>query len=742
MNKKFSTLVASMLLATTVGTGYAQTVYTKATAPTIESVTKVTDGRAYQLSDGFNVLVMQKVEDQGGGYHFELAFIPYYQANIGESLWTVKRVKTNDENGIAFQFVNLAHHYPISYNLSEARDYKGAWEVTKLGYLDAKDNVSSWSWMRSEEGSNLSIAQTPEMYFNTNPTANPDSVMTLAQLPDGKVAAVKYAVKEVPEKVDLLPIKPMVAGPVWLSALDLNSKLQTQEPNKVAFTFAQGVSEGKPNKWVEQEYEAVEAKGKNTLSFGEVKDAEDAYKAAWEVYLDKLEILDAELKALEAQKADGLATAQMLKDEKEKRETLKKQLTDVQIPLEYNRQDLEKVKDQLQAIQIAINTYANISEEAKKELEGLLIDLGKAQQVYDEAWETRREIGIQIVEEQGVLTEKEEAEDDAAVYLKVAQEQEALMISLYGNLPEIIVPVKVLGSAYDENAKNWDAVFNVVGAETQSEKDLCVATFNNFYRAMLSSWDDDKLDSNISDVVIDLMPVCEMFKTTMQQYREAAERVQANALKDVVNQEKIIEDLLLKLDEAETALEEADKAKNNAKTNYENKRAEYIKAEDSIKNLLAWEEDANKRKAEIEAIISDLENQENELQTSLSESLERIKALRQDLKFDKGDIIYHWYRWMMADNNAAAAARTYQGLYAVWERLNTFKTPYWLSLKASDDTYLMVDTAYLYDNKEVAGINHLAFGFAKHDKDFENPNAPLAARDINGRFNFRFLYSL
>ena len=64
MNKKFSTLVAGMLLATTVGTGYAQTqdVYTKATAPSIEAVSKVTDGRAYQLSDGYNVLVMQKVK--------------------------------------------------------------------------------------------------------------------------------------------------------------------------------------------------------------------------------------------------------------------------------------------------------------------------------------------------------------------------------------------------------------------------------------------------------------------------------------------------------------------------------------------------------------------------------------------------------------------------------------------------------------------------------------------------------
>ena len=89
MNKKFSTLVASLLLATTVGTGYAQDVLTKSAAPLMEAVTQVTDGRAYQLSDGYNVLVMQKVSDGRGGYNYELAFIPYMYANVGESLWTV-----------------------------------------------------------------------------------------------------------------------------------------------------------------------------------------------------------------------------------------------------------------------------------------------------------------------------------------------------------------------------------------------------------------------------------------------------------------------------------------------------------------------------------------------------------------------------------------------------------------------------------------------------------------------------
>ena len=64
MNKKFSTLVASLLLATTVGTVSAQGVanYSKSSAPSLfETVDKVTDGRVYQLSDGYRVLVMKNL---------------------------------------------------------------------------------------------------------------------------------------------------------------------------------------------------------------------------------------------------------------------------------------------------------------------------------------------------------------------------------------------------------------------------------------------------------------------------------------------------------------------------------------------------------------------------------------------------------------------------------------------------------------------------------------------------------
>lgn len=124
MNKKFSTLVASMLLATTVGTVSAQNLeFTKSALPTNVRVESVADGKCYQLTDGWNVLVMQKVSTEKGD-RFILKYVPYYAANIGESLWYVTVDKDNKENGVAFKFMNLAYNYPISFDPAKIQDYK------------------------------------------------------------------------------------------------------------------------------------------------------------------------------------------------------------------------------------------------------------------------------------------------------------------------------------------------------------------------------------------------------------------------------------------------------------------------------------------------------------------------------------------------------------------------------------------------------------------------------------------
>ena len=100
------------------------------------------------------------------------------------------------------------------------------------------------------------------------------------------------------------------------------------------------------------------------------------------------------------------------------------------------------------------------------------------------------------------------------------------------------------------------------------------------------------------------------------------------------------------------------------------------------------------QKSELEATIEEEESKEDTLNKACMTSIDRILALNQDLEFDKGDVIYHMHKRALADRAAAKAARTAQGLYAVYTNLNAVKTPYWLSLKADNGKYLMVDTAY------------------------------------------------
>ena len=228
MNKKFSTLAASMLLATAVGTVSAQSAsgdapyFSKSGRPALNTVSTVTDGRAYQLSNGHHVLVMKKIPDGKAGYYYRLAFVPYGEANLGESLWIIEPDAENSTtvNGPAFRFRNLAHNYCISYDIAKVQQYDGPWTPTNLG-----GKAVAWSWMRSASGNDLTIARTPEAFFEK------DSVMTLIPLYDkgGEVAAVKYATKDVKGKVSQLQIKPYEAGAVWLNKFDLNTLLQTQE---------------------------------------------------------------------------------------------------------------------------------------------------------------------------------------------------------------------------------------------------------------------------------------------------------------------------------------------------------------------------------------------------------------------------------------------------------------------------------------------------------------------------------
>lgn len=729
MNKKFSTLVASLLLATTVGTVSAQGVanYSKSSAPSLfETVDKVTDGRVYQLSDGYRVLVMKKVSDGRQGYVYQLAFVPYPEATIGESLWTVKREKSNNENGIAFKFVNLAYNYPISFDPAKAQDLL---KTSGLSVSNLGGNAVAWSWMRSEEGRDLQIARTPESYIT------PDSVMTLIALDDNKVAAVKYATKEVAGKVSSLQIKPYVAGPVWLNQLDLNAMLQTQEEDSTMFHFAKGATE--PNLWDKKAYKAVDPQGRNTLSFGEVDDALANADKAYQVYLEMLKFQDDALDALKDQKADYTETAEMLQDEEKKYNDLVKQLQAVTVPLAKERNDLKYINERLTGIEEALQSNANINDDLKKELALLLEAKVNAQRDVEDAQESVDEIAGEISnvnqEIPGAISEWEEA----AVKKNKALRKNEIASDFLSVMDQFNFAIHNLQPS-ETSHPNWNQMVSAVRIDNEFDLELFKEFTSGFYDYLQEQGVSDLvkncttyLNSYISGVMEPAYSKASALLTEKENYLDTLTTQLNNLLKEEIDLKE--------------ALEAAKNILNEANIKYVSRKNDLIHSDELNKDYLALQEKLETEKAGIETTIADLEKQKDTLNEQCQLSIERIVALSADLKFDKEDVLYHWHKWVKAEMATAQAARTYQGLYAIYERLNAFKSPYWMSLAAGknakgEETYLMVDTAYL--ENEVSGNQHLAFAVREHNTDFTttNPYAQVAARDVNGRFNFRFLY--
>ena len=641
-------------------------------------------------------------------------------------MWTVKREKSNNENGIAFKFVNLAYNYPISFDPAKAQDLL---KTSGLSVSNLGGNAVAWSWMRSEEGRDLQIARTPESYIT------PDSVMTLIALDDNKVAAVKYATKEVAGKVSSLQIKPYVAGPVWLNQLDLNAMLQTQEEDSTMFHFAKGATE--PNLWDKKAYKAVDPQGRNTLSFGEVDDALANADKAYQVYLEMLKFQDDALDALKDQKADYTETAEMLQDEEKKYNDLVKQLQAVTVPLAKERNDLKYINERLTGIEEALQSNANINDDLKKELALLLEAKVNAQRDVEDAQESVDEIAGEISnvnqEIPGAISEWEEA----AVKKNKALRKNEIASDFLSVMDQFNFAIHNLQPS-ETSHPNWNQMVSAVGIDNESDLELFKEFTSGFY--------DYLQEQGVSGLVKNCTTYLNSYISGVMEpaYSKASALLteKENYLDTLTTQ---LNNLLKKEIDLKEALEAAKNILNEANIKYVSRKNDLIHSDELNKDYLALQEKLETEKAGIETTIADLEKQKDTLNEQCQLSIERIVALSADLKFDKEDVLYHWHKWVKAEMATAQAARTYQGLYAIYERLNAFKSPYWMSLAAGknakgEETYLMVDTAYL--ENEVSGNQHLAFAVREHNTDFTttNPYAQVAARDVNGRFNFRFLY--
>ena len=275
MNKKFSTLVAGILLASSVGIAgvSAQTVtpvYSKFTAAGSVANSLRMKG-AYQLTnaEGTQALAMISTD---GGKTFVLKMVSTTdatKANLAETLWKIEG-SDNVEGGPSFTFVSAAYDIPLSFNPAKA-DKDGLANATEFPGTN-----SVWKWQPQIEASSANPFEVEVLKDNFS---YPDSAMVLAAK-SGKVGAVKYATKNgVP--AEAVALMPKVVSAATLTADDLNSMLMTQDwqTGLLNLGFDKNVSENAKNLWT-NDYKAVKAVGTNLIALIEKQAAEDALKAA------------------------------------------------------------------------------------------------------------------------------------------------------------------------------------------------------------------------------------------------------------------------------------------------------------------------------------------------------------------------------------------------------------------------------------------------------------------------------
>ena len=734
MNKKVLTLCAGFLLAGAVGTANAQTwahQVSKATAPSLESVEQVTDNRAYQLSNGHDVLVMQKVSTGDNAYHYQLAFVPYYEANVGESLWYVQQVKSNNENGVAFQFVNLAYNLPISFDPTKAQDFKsGNFKASDLG-----GNAIAWSWMRSEAGRDLQIARTPEAYIT------PDSVMTMVPLADGKVAAVKYATKEVKGKVDDLRIKPFIAGAVWLNKFDLNTMMQTKQGSDYKFQLAFEKGTTTENLWDKKYYKAVDPVATNTLSYGEVADAKAASDAAYEAYMEKQAITDAAWAQI------GETNADIKEIAKKKSRLLTEELRVIHavsmIREEYNSllQDQEDASNDVFALEQAVLSNSKVSDDLKEQIQEALEVYKEADIKLSEATKNYAALSSDKLNENQKLKDLTAAEvslrnqkNDVYSILEIA--------SKFSNLQELESAYPwILGTTPDDESVkvNWENIFDALEVTTEYEKEAVVLAANDFYEdyAKKAMEDDPMLESTSFADWKDFSSLVGDYLTDVTgEYNNLSENLKDAETKTLAQQE-VVNKVAEQLVAAKNVLAEYSEAHTTAQQAWTTLQTQYNLLADAGETTKAAYDEAVAKLDSIESELDEVGKNKEDLENQLYALNDDINDLCAQLDEKYGEFGIAKHKWLIADAQSSAAARIYQNLYAVYAHVNAIKTPYWLSLQAEDGkSYLMVDTAYVTEN---AGDQNLKFA-VKEYKEFVDADSPMNTRDINGRFNFRFLY--
>ena len=268
MNKKFSTLVAGLLLAASFGTVDAQYTMYGAGQTSSAAVKTLKKEGAFQLSDGAGK-VLAMVKDANGKYSLKMVAADG-TVKLAETLWTIRWTTSSDTNKkYYFTFQSAAYNMPLSFSTENA----GKGSLSASVNYEFPGKIATWEWQDGIE-SNAGFSTAVDLKYRFN---NPDSVMTLATNSNGLVGVIKYAQKEGTSVA--LKLQPKALDGVILSAADLNSKMLTQNVSELLkLTFNADVTKGSTNLWTSS-YEATQAIGENEINKAVVKVINDAVAA-------------------------------------------------------------------------------------------------------------------------------------------------------------------------------------------------------------------------------------------------------------------------------------------------------------------------------------------------------------------------------------------------------------------------------------------------------------------------------
>ena len=710
MNKKFSTLVASLLLATTVGTATAATEKGVASSYPRQTADAI-DGKFYQLSDGYNVLAMEQKTDGS----FILKFVPYGDAELAKTLWEIRALDNKDEKGLAFQFYNVSTGLPISFDAKLATKWGNSLTATPLS-----QGVSSWSWVRGVEGDPLLMPTAIESFFS----ADRDSVMTLMNTANG-VAAVKYATKDQASVTGDIQVKPMEASPVYLNAYDLNTMLQTGK-EKLHLNFDPNVSDdAKMNEFTgaegDREFTVKEAVGQNSLSISSVKEAQADADAKESVYNQ----LGAELtEAIEEfVSLDGnaqQASIDYAEADKKYHDALG------------NRSNAEA---EYNAANKDIDDYTKEKEAYISQYEAALI-LSESDR---KAWDAARDARLTA------LTAKNEAFETLDVELakyKTLEEARNNATLAEGEAHTAYGAANAVSSGLSE-IFNKAKEYNGNGSEFVTTQLLDNSTeLSKQYRKVQNN------NPDAAEAIIELLN--ETYLPSLKDQTINAFLHTYNA--DTDAKRSTYQNAIALANKAQEALEAQDLIYQRAFTAKNEAIAAFEKADTEYKKVLAQWNESSTEANEIWAHVDECDRLIEERKAERAEALELWVSLEAQIP----TLYANWQECLVnfveTQTEYGQAKLKYQKLntqtrkaWYIWQNalayLNSIsdKAENWLSLQYSDGTYLMVDTAYL---EGYSSVKHQTFALKKYEAaEVKYPGIEtLTARDINGRFNFRFLY--